>query len=487
MRCAKWIQLLGIATAVLCMVSISLAAYHHMGEIDSGNFTAVYADKAGTKLDSCNLCHSGGQDTVNGKTTTYGSCQWCHYKFGYTAPHGNILDTLNAYGKDYMNNGRSQAAISAIANLDSDGDGYSNQIEIAATRYPGDSNDDPSKVAAPYRVFTLEQFEDMPRHEQFLQMNTSKSGDFYAEYSGVPVSVLLQKAGMLPSATGVVVYSPDGFATNHPLSVDPNPSLYHVNGTYPQAIFYYDALADAAMNPKGWCDYSAPSCSEHEKNAPNVNEGGLQLVLAFERDGQYLIPGVLSPSNKLDGEGPFRMVPPQKNPGPPDQPSTNPNQFLLWPYDKNADHNAGFSTRSATIIKVEPLPVGTTDIDTLEAGWNYIDAKKLIVYGAVDPLPTVKEKMKSLMGIICSLDRDDFKHPGLKTAFSAEARAIQKLINKRHVKQALNLLERHLMERTDGCVVGEGPDRNDWVIDPDAQTQVYWPANEIAVLLKIAQ
>jgi hypothetical protein len=33
---------------------------------------------------------------------------------------------------------------------------------------------------------------------------------------------------------------------------------------------------------------------------------------------------------------------------------------------------------------VEPLPEGTTDIDILEAGWNYVDQGKIIVYGAIN-------------------------------------------------------------------------------------------------------
>ncbi|MEJ2657137.1 MAG: hypothetical protein P8012_08055, partial [Desulfobacterales bacterium] len=48
------------------------------------------------------------------------------------------------------------------------------------------------------------------------------------------------------------------------------------------------------------------------------------------------------------------------------------------------DHNAGASSRTVTIIKIEPLPEGTTDIDVLEAGWAFVDQKKIIVYGAID-------------------------------------------------------------------------------------------------------
>ena len=64
------------------------------------NFRTVYPDKVGTKLDSCTLCHSGGSYTSGSppKTTTLGSCQWCHYKYGYDAS-GNAVDA-NDWIKD---------------------------------------------------------------------------------------------------------------------------------------------------------------------------------------------------------------------------------------------------------------------------------------------------------------------------------------------------------------------------------------------------
>jgi hypothetical protein len=35
--------------------------------------------------------------------------------------------------------------------------------------------------------------------------------------------------------------------------------------------------------------------------------------------------------------------------------------------------------RTVTMIKVEPLPEGTTDIDTLETGWDFVDENKILV------------------------------------------------------------------------------------------------------------
>ena len=132
MRRAKWptysvlFIVLGVTLLTAQMVR---SAYHHMGEIDSGIFLTVYPEKAGTKLDSCNLCHSGGSYVnASNKTVTLGSCQWCHYKYGYDSS-GDISETLNAYGKAYRAAGRSTAGVIAIEQADSDGDGA---VDLAA-------------------------------------------------------------------------------------------------------------------------------------------------------------------------------------------------------------------------------------------------------------------------------------------------------------------------------------------------------------------
>ncbi|MGD9369249.1 MAG: hypothetical protein PVH87_26310 [Desulfobacteraceae bacterium] len=476
-------------TAVMLIaVTGADAAYDHGGaDTDSAEFITVYADKAGTKLDSCALCHASGQyEKKPGKWVTLGSCQWCHYAYGYDSS-GDIEETLNAYGKDYRDSGRSTAAIEAIDTLDSDGDGFTNSEEIAALRFPGNAEDDPTKVTAPYRVYTLDELESLPRHTQLMLMNTHKSGDFYTQYSGVTVADLLVHAGMLPTASAINVYAPDGWSQYHPLEEEPAPLFYHVFGIYPQARFYYDEDADVALNPSyGWCDYSSPACTGLPNGDPIQTENGLQMLLAFLRDNQYLIPGVLNEENKLDGEGPFRVVPPQKVPGPPDQSSTyEGNDNIIWPFDASADHNAGYATRSATMIRVDPLPDGTTDIDTLEAGWNYVDEGKIVVYGAVDPLPNILEKLGALRVLLKGEDDASFKHRILKRIIIFKLRIIEWMIHKEAYDAALSSIERGLLAKTDGCINNGAPDRNDWITDCELQTQTYWAIHELSVLLKI--
>jgi hypothetical protein len=72
----------------------------------------------GTKLDSCNTCHTTSQDA----------------------------DHLNPYGVDFR---KANHDYGAIEGLDSDGDGFKNIDEIKAGTFPGDPNDNPNTKAKP--------------------------------------------------------------------------------------------------------------------------------------------------------------------------------------------------------------------------------------------------------------------------------------------------------------------------------------------------
>ena len=66
------------------------------------------------------------------------SCHACHTEGGGTP--------LNNFGKAFKENGKNAAALSKIAALDSDGDGFTNAIEAQAKANAGDKNSTPSKV-----------------------------------------------------------------------------------------------------------------------------------------------------------------------------------------------------------------------------------------------------------------------------------------------------------------------------------------------------
>jgi len=61
-----------------------------------------------------------------------GGTDWTPASSAHDAP------ARNSYGNAY---GQAGHSFSAIANLDSDGDGFINDVEIAALTFPGDAND----------------------------------------------------------------------------------------------------------------------------------------------------------------------------------------------------------------------------------------------------------------------------------------------------------------------------------------------------------
>jgi hypothetical protein len=75
-------------------------------------FETTYPDAAGSRIDACNLCH--------------------------ISPEGG--GARNPYGLSYASSGHS---FSAIENMDSDGDGWTNLQEIKSLTFPGDATDHP--------------------------------------------------------------------------------------------------------------------------------------------------------------------------------------------------------------------------------------------------------------------------------------------------------------------------------------------------------
>ena len=97
---------------VISVPSIYGAYSSHQNDQDVNNFLTVYSFARGTKLDDCNLCHPGGSVTQGRKTTSYGSCDYCHITYGLQPPHGQV--PLNGYGQAYKDAGRNQGAITAL-------------------------------------------------------------------------------------------------------------------------------------------------------------------------------------------------------------------------------------------------------------------------------------------------------------------------------------------------------------------------------------
>jgi hypothetical protein len=346
----------------------------HENDRDIHNFIQQYPAAAGTRLDDCQTCHRSG---IAGTDTEkeYSPCGYCHLlqypnpKYSTGVP-AKFEDTLNPYGMDYKKKGRSSEALVAIAKLDSDGDGFRNADEIAALRYPGDPASKLNQPFTPTITLKWDDIRKLPRQNQFLLMNTtSEPFDDYAGYAGVAVKDLLQKAGVVfDGVKGITVFAPDGFSIDCAIDDVINP--------YPKGSFFA-APGLIADKEKIFVHYpdSIPAGIADNQPIPTTP----WLLLAFERDGKPLDSSRYE-KGRLAGEGPFRLIKPQRSPSRPDRSVKSKTYGDGWDFDKTIDHNAGACVRGVTAIRINPMPQGFEEFDW-KNGWPLIAERKIVIFG----------------------------------------------------------------------------------------------------------
>jgi len=355
---------------------VSSRAYKgHENDKDANNFARVYPAIVGTRLDDCQTCHRAG---VEGTDTqrVYNTCEYCHmipfptgnYKSGVPK---SFEDTLNAYGKAYKSSGRTENALREIEKSDADGDGYSNEAEIAGLRYPGDPASRPKQPLTPSVVLDRDRIISLPVHRQFLLMNTHKQHyDEYVFYSGVKVKDLLEDAGVdLKGATSITVFAPDGYSQDF--------SLEEVLNEFPKGVF---RLIPGSGDPeRDFVKYPdrLPMGLKDKSEMPDP----VWLMIAYEMGGKDLDSAYYqSRTGRLAGDGPYRLAAPQKIPGRPDRGSKSRTYNDGWDFDQDIDHNAGKSVRGMCVIRVNPMPSGLEEYDWRN-GWSLIADRKIVVYG----------------------------------------------------------------------------------------------------------
>jgi hypothetical protein len=374
---------LALVAAVPQKATSSRAYVGHENDMDIGNLIRQYPKVAGTRLDDCQTCHRGG-GTGTDTEREFSPCSYCHllqypnpkYKTGVPQDYES---TLNAFGLAYENAGRTVEALAEIAKLDSDGDGFANDAEIAALCYPGDAASRPGQTPAPFISLTWEKVRSLPSHAQFMLMNATKEAtDDYVTYTGVKVMDLLAAAGVnLAGAEGITVFAPDGYSIDY--------TMDDVTRPFPKG-FFYGGPAKFKDQDKAFVKYpeKIPSWIANGKEIP----ADPWLLLAFEREGKPLdISSYEKGTGRLAGEGPFRLVKPQRDlmgdpskPGRPDRSSKAKTFGDGWDFKPKIDHNAGACVRGACVIRINPVPVGLEEYDW-KNGWPLIADRQIVIYG----------------------------------------------------------------------------------------------------------
>ena len=181
----------------------------HETDRDADNLVGAYPALVGTRLDDCQTCHAG---KIEGGELVGSSCDNCHELLLGAAGHSS-LETLNGFGRDYLDAGRSREAVISIEERDSDGDGFSNGDELSNGRYPGSRLSLPGQAVARTVILSMNEIQAAPSHDQFMLVNnTQQRFDYYALYMGVKIEDLLDILEIdLTGATGITAIAPDGY------------------------------------------------------------------------------------------------------------------------------------------------------------------------------------------------------------------------------------------------------------------------------------
>ncbi len=371
----------------------SLSYQGHENGPDSDNLVNAYPHLAGTRLDDCQACHTSGvieETKKSGETSSLilNPCSYCHLiPFPDDDVQSGAPDdyeqTLNPYGRAYLSHGRDQAAVSTIASFDSDGDGFTNEVELADLRYPGDATSKPGQQTVPVKIIDESDLSALVDHKQLMLMNAqSKREDYYGLYEGVIVKNLLASLGLtLTEHQSVTFIAPDGYAIDFPAE--------RINHPFPAGVWYPDlGPDDFEVSGQGFVFYPPDSLLPGNLVAGVSIPGEQWIMLALHRDGRPLKPTVLKTSvGKISGEGPYRSLIPQGwlgVPGPPDRnwrfSSVKYNDGHDFNYDN--DHNSGLCVRGLVAIRINPLPAGYEEFDWKNGGFAYVARKQLIIYGA---------------------------------------------------------------------------------------------------------
>ena len=357
----------------------------HSTDADIDNFVRSYQHTVGTRLDDCQTCHKGAavfddeQEEVRANP-----CDYCHFVIhppeGWSGLPEGFDETLNRYGTDYDEAGRDAAAVLAIADMDSDEDGYTNATEIGDLRYPGDAGNYPGLPLCPVLTVTMDEIRNMPAHSQFGLANANKQQfDYYANYKGVKIIDLLTANGVdLTGATSVDVLAPDGYARGFTIAqiTDPFPAHRFFSGLGVGDLGDDCAFVEYPVDIHGYA-YGDTITDEQWH------------ILAYERDGLPLEASYLDPSSgRIRGEGPLRNVIP---PGAADDALNRPDRGMNWDtsgctlhewdYVQTKDHNAGSMVKGSVILRINPIPPGCEEFDVINGGWAMVDAEEILIYG----------------------------------------------------------------------------------------------------------
>jgi hypothetical protein len=94
------------------------------------------------------------------------------------------------------------------------------------------------------------------------------------------------------------------------------------------------------------------------------------------------------------------------------------------------------------------------------------------------------EQVRQIIRTINAMDRPDLKNMKNKISLIYKLNVVIRKIEKKDYRNAVKKLKCDIIKKTNGCAIKGHPDRDDWIINCDAQAQIYQPILDLIGVLE---
>jgi len=99
--------------------------------------------------------------------------------------------------------------------------------------------------------------------------------------------------------------------------------------------------------------------------------------------------------------------------------------------------------------------------------------KVFVLLNSYDPIEESEDILEETIQTINAFGDSNFKNKNLKKSLTNKINAVLELINEQNYRAAIDKLQHDVLHKTNGCINAESPDANDWILDCNAQLQIY--------------
>lgn len=130
----------------------------------------------------------------------------------------------------------------------------------------------------------------------------------------------------------------------------------------------------------------------------------------------------------------------------------------------------------ATFVEASVIPdvAGEYEISlTVNDGTVDSDPAFIAIAAILSAEDAITQTLQEASEAIVSLSKNAFKNKNMKNTLTKKINEVLLKIDEGDIEGAYNKLQNDILKKTNGCAEGESVDKNDWIVDCEAQAFVY--------------